>query len=194
MAFALLDDETCEFGCGVQVVRREEILPRHLDSFFPVVVGVVGNAGGKGVEEVFFGKAVAVDVVEFTVYGVRGCAVFAVGNHAVDAPGVVAVDPAHEAEEATLAYVEEVVDFVHVAVVLILFLPLGCETAASEYHGEGLGNPPLKEHIEADVHSLLAVGEVATAKLSLNAPVYVLRCWQRWKQTEYSGCNSMKST
>ena len=76
---------------------------------------------------------------------------------------MVAVDSAVEGEEVAFANVEEVVDFVHVAVVFVLFLPFGSEFVAPEHHGEGLSYPFAHKHSDGDVDSLLSGRDDAAA-------------------------------
>ena len=101
---------------------------------FPFVgAGVEFDAFPEGEQVVALGCRDGVEAVEFFVDGERCGAVLLVGQHAVYASGMVAVNPADECKQVAFSGAEEVVYLVHVAVVLVLFLPFGTETAGSQW-------------------------------------------------------------
>jgi hypothetical protein len=76
---------------------------------------------------------------------------------------MVAVNPADECKQVAFSGAEEVVYLVHVAVVLVLFLPFGTETAGSEKHGKRLGNPVSQRFVGGDFDTFLSVLEQPSA-------------------------------
>ena len=131
---------------------------------FPFVgAGVEFDAFPEGEQVVALGCRDGVEAVEFFVDGERCGAVLLVGQHAVYASGMVAVNPADECKQVAFSGAEEVVYLVHVAVVLVLFLPFGTETAGSEKHGKRLGNPVSQRFVGGDFDTFLSVLEQPSA-------------------------------
>ena len=75
------------------------------------------------------------------------------------------INAAEESEEVATTSIEQMIDFVHVAVVTVALLPTGVEAVATEEHGEGLCDPTAEVHVDGDVGAFLPGGEETPAAI-----------------------------